>query len=654
MNLEQLARKLEPLHPDAVKRWRDSRLFADAETATLLDHELIALARRVLGDAWNAPLLSLPPERVARGPLHLGTVLYEQPKWECGLHVSEMLQGIGVFGRSGAGKTNVVLHLLLQLAEKRIPFLMFDWKRTARHLLPHFRRKPRVFTAGRSLAPLPFNPFLPPPGMESHVYASIVVDVLASAYTLGDGAKSVLQRLLIREYEQNTFPTPRQLLTALENTPAHGRAIGWHATALRALQSVSLVDTAATSADSQSETVRLFLRSSTVIELDGLNDNAKAFLVPLLFLWLYQVQLAEPRREELALVVVVEEAHHFYYRQERRSRESVMNRLLRQCRELSIGTIIVDQHAHLMSAAALGNTFATIALNQKDPADVNKVASLCLLDDGERELLNTLPVGVGIVKLQDRWRRPFVVQFPHVVHAKGLVTDDELSRFSVRETAHSASTRVDNGTENGFGRVLRRDEPLDEQTLAFIDDVLRYPDSGVKERYRRLGWTMERGTRIKNRLVHDGWLVLEIVPLGMTRTHLLRLSDAGTRLLGVRTKRPRESLTHAYWKRWAAREWQRRDYKTIIEAPRPSRVGGTVDVLAMNAQEMVAIEIETGKSRVVENVRSDLRAGYDRIVVVATDDSARKTIERNMVRAQLLVLPRVTITVGMNAAALAA
>lgn len=83
-----------------------------------------------------------------------------------------------------------------------------------------------------------------------------------------------------------------------------------------------------------------------------------------------------------------------------------MNMLLRQCRELGIAFIIVDQHPHLISSARLGNTFTTFCLNLKDPSDINRAAGLCLLDENERRYLTLLPVGQGIIKLQDRWRCP--------------------------------------------------------------------------------------------------------------------------------------------------------------------------------------------------------------------------------------------------------
>ncbi len=68
-------------------------------------------------------------------------------------------------------------------------------------------------------------------------------------------------------------------------------------------------------------------------------------------------------------------------------------------------------------------------MNQKDPKDINKAAAVSLVDDTSKRLFSTLQVGQGIVKLQNRWRESFLVQFPLVEVNKGLVTDDLLSRY---------------------------------------------------------------------------------------------------------------------------------------------------------------------------------------------------------------------------------
>jgi hypothetical protein len=69
----------------------------------------------------------------------------------------------------------------------------------------------------------------------------------------------------------------------------------------------------------------------------------------------------------------------------------------------------------------------------------------------------------------------------------------------------------------------------------------------------------------------------------------------------VEDERPPGSLAHEYWKQFYARKFSADGYKVQVEAP---RVGGCVDVLARRNGERVAIEIETGKSDTVANVRT--------------------------------------------------
>ena len=72
------------------------------------------------------------------------------------------------------------------------------------------------------------------------------------------------------------------------------------------------------------------------------------------------------------MAIFLEEAHHTVFRSNGRTKESLMNVLLRQGRELGIAFVLIDQHPHLLSAAALGNCYTKIFLNLSDPADINK------------------------------------------------------------------------------------------------------------------------------------------------------------------------------------------------------------------------------------------------------------------------------------------
>jgi len=622
------------------------RESAASELRDLIDQQILVAARRKLGDDSSKILLSLPPPHKARGAIHLGTVLYEKEKWPAGISTSELLQGLSIFGRSGGGKTNVAFHQLRQLSAKKIPFLFLDWKRTGRHLLPLLKTKVNVYTPGRLLAPMTFNPFIPPPGLESNVYINQVVDVMADAFTLGDGARSVLQRALAACHNQgNLAPCATDVLAELAKLPGTGRAGSWKISATRALESLAFANLTGVSRLSQEALADSLLKESTIIELDALSTSSKKFLIPLLLQWLFCVQLSTGTRERLQLVIFIEEAHHLLHAGDRRSQETLMNTFLRQCREVGLASVVIDQSPHTISSVALGNTYTSICMNLKDPSDINKAAALSLVDDEDKDVFSRLPVGQGVIKLQDRWRRPFLVGFPLVPVQKGSVTDAELARYRRRRLRESSPMPALGVNFGRVSRVSMWDEALSECALCFIEDVAVNPDDGVKKRYQRLGLNAGNGTRLKEELLEAGWLEAETITVGRARKVLLRLSADALRILGVESTTPRASLAHEYWKRFYARKFSEMGYEVTLEA---QRVGGRVDVLAVKEGERIGIEIETGKSDVVNNVRAGLRSGFTKVIVVATDDKALAKVERDLADAGLFLPGRVTIGLRQN------
>ena len=210
--------------------------LADPDLKSMIEKQIISTAYQALGDFHNKILLSLPPEKKAKGSINLGTVIYDKEKWPLGLKYGELIQNAAILGRSGAGKTNVTFHILSQLIEKNIPFVFMDWKRTVRHLIPNFKDKLNIYTPGRTLSKFPFNPFVVPPGIESNVYVNQLVDVMSQAFTLGDGSRSILRKAIASLYAKgNLCPTVADIIKELEKVPDTGRQGGWKLTAMRAL-----------------------------------------------------------------------------------------------------------------------------------------------------------------------------------------------------------------------------------------------------------------------------------------------------------------------------------------------------------------------------------------------------------------------------------
>ena len=184
-----------------------------------------------------------------------------------------------------------------------------------------------------------------------------------------------------------------------------------------------------------------------------------------------------------------------------------------------------------------------------------------------------------------------------------------------------------------------------------IEDVLRYPHGGVRERYRRLEWSAGRGHSMKERLVRVGWLEQELVPVGQSRKMMLRLTKTARRSLGLKDgDQLRGSIAHEYWKGFYARLLKKQGYRIELEAP---RIGGRVDVLARNGTGTIAVEVETGKSDVVRNVMNGLRSRFNRVLVIATNPNALAKIEQVLAETGLLIAGRVETVLrdGLRSAA---
>jgi len=337
-----------------------------------------------------------------------------------------------------------------------------------------------------------FHPFVIPPGLESNVYINQIIDIMASVYTLGDGAKSLLQKALKACYQRNHAPTPKNLLEEIEQMNVKGRTQGWKISVIRALESLVFSDIIVDDKHSQKELVNRLLQNNTILELDGLDQNSKQFLSATLFLWIYYVKLAQKEREKLDFVIFVDEAHHLLHQKDKGAKETIIEMLLRQCREFGIGFVVVDQHSSLMSKAVLSNIYTSISLNQKSPSDMNQAAGLSMLKEDEKHYLSQLPVGQGVVKLQDRWYQPMLVRFPLVSIEKGVVTDELLLKYLEHQqisTTDSNRITPELLEFKEMRRVPLNGYTLNEAALQFLQDIIDHPYDGVNVRYKRLGFS---------------------------------------------------------------------------------------------------------------------------------------------------------------------
>jgi hypothetical protein len=485
----------------------------------------------------SQPGLIPPSKEQAQGPYAIGSVVYAgKSLYDFGLRENEWIQHVGVFGRSGAGKTNVGFLILKQLQDKRKPVLVFDWKRNYRDLLalPGFKNV-EVYTIGRNIAPFTFNPLIPPEGTNPKTWLKKLIEVIAHAYLLGNGVMYLLQQAIDSVYEETgvysgkviKWPTFRDVLEKARNRDARGREAGWLSSTLRALASLCFGDMDTLVNTGENQNLEHILSKTVILELDALTQQDKVFFIEALLLWIHHRRMVE-ERQTFKHAILIEEAHHIFSG-ERRSLiggQSVMEITFREIREFGESLIILDQHPSQISLPALGNTYCTICMNLKHKSDINAMAQ-CLLLDQEKDLLGTLKVGQAIVKLQGRITRPFVIEVPEFVIEKGRVTDAWIAeRMQDIAPAIMENDYATESTSPDSWQIRSTDN-----ALAFLKDIQEYPESGVSARYKRLGLSVRQGQKLKAQLVKDGLIEEQNETTKVGRLTVIRITEKGSALL---------------------------------------------------------------------------------------------------------------------------
>lgn len=653
--LKDICRKLKPVLGNKVDKLWFMYLVEDKKGKLEIESYLQMLYNKHVGYlASENVVLEMPSRNVVRGEYLLGDAIFNGSSYEkFGLRENEFIQHIGVFGRSGSGKTNVAFQLLRSLKKKRKPFLVFDWKRNYRDLLlcPEFENL-IVFGIGKKVSlNFGFNPLKPPAGVSVRVWIKKIIEIINHAYYLGEGCAYLLQKALDECYKQckvykkdSEYPSFTDVLHWLENYKCKGREAMWHSSALRAVGAMCYGEIGDVLNQYPEVSIEKLLLQDVVLELDVLADSDKTFLIESILLWIHHLRMNQPGREKFKHAILIEEAHHVLLKkkQEMSGGEVITDVILREIRELGESVILLDQHPSLISLPALGNTYCTIAMNLKHRNDVEAASSCLLLDFNDKDYVGKLRVGEGIVRLQGRSSLPFLVRFPLFVVEKGSVSDSLLDQkmstishdlysgmfVERRNKRFLSSGKYSEGEIDGnrsFNGENVDSHPsslnLSENEVGFLKDVLSKPVLTVMERYKSLGFSRRTGGAVKRDLLLKGLIEMRRIKHNGTWVLLQELTFLGKEFLkglglSVVDNDRGGSLEHMYWVERVRKYYERRGYSVVAEYP----IGGgkTVDLLVERGDLKFPVEVETGKSDVEANIRKCLDAGFEKVVVVPT------------------------------------
>jgi hypothetical protein len=644
--IEDLFSKLAPvLGEQKMNRlWLLYQTETDLEKRREIEGIVHSLAAKHLNENYSNNRMLLPPPAIStRDGYHFGKIHYgDEARSDFLLPENHLLLHCGIFGATGTGKTNLGFLLVKQLLGRKIPLMIFDWKRNYRDVLETDWGKEKeivVYTVARDVVPFSFDPLSPPDGTDQQAWESKMIDILCHSHFLGHGVRYWL-KILLSGVSQHSM---QALLNAIRQTKAVGRPRQWLDSALRAVGDLCIGQAAKVFNSTSNAKIDELLSRNVVFELDALPEDSKKFFTEVLLAYIHQYRLNRQEREALKHVILVEEAHHILFREkEYQATETIMDIVFREIRELSEAIVICDQHPSEISKPALGNTGTTIILRLKHADDVRAAADTLLLDFKQRNYVGQLPTGWAIVKAPDV-PKPFLIKIPLVEVKKGYVTDEMLKEKFQGYSAASKDIPPPQQADDGIPTIPPADkeggratERLTDEEMRFLEDVIDHPASGVVERYQRLKLGMQKGTNLKDSLERSGFIRQHRISTGDAAIRYLEVTDAGFQVLtkfGHGCQRSSDSPRrggpeHRYWIGKIADELRSNGFQVQTECPIGS--GKTVDIVAEKNGHKIAIEVETGRSDTVKNVEKSIRNDFDKVIVVSTSEWEKSRLADNL------------------------
>jgi len=650
MTPEEIFQRLKPILGKKIERLWKVYLIEDNNGKREIEQMMQILYNQTFPESYNEELKSTlfpPPSEKARGEYPIGNITYTKRElYPFGLREQDWIKHMLIVGASGSGKTNLCFQILKNFFYKDKPFLVFDWKRNYRDIIKQDEAKNvKVYTVGREIAPLKFNPLIPPPGTSAKTWLKKLIEIIAHATFCGDGVMYLLQQGLDQTYKQyglydegpiEKYPTLTNLLEVMEKMEVKGRAGGWKSSTMRALGALTFGESGKIYETQNYSHMIEILKNPVILELDALTNTDKTFLVESILLWIHHYRLSSPsgRREQFDHAIILEEAHHIIgkAKSDLIGGEAITDVIIREIRELGESVIIIDQCPSLLSLPARGNTWSTMVLNLKDAKDVNSAASALLLESADKKILGRLDVGQAVVKLQGRWQRPFTINIPKVSIKKGSVSDEKLleymAPYSTYSEGENLSTHdIQDIPEKNDQRKIEK--TLKTEELELLQDIKNHPYSGVVERYQRLHYSMRKGNKYKQTLTDKGLVGPAEITTNNGRLIVLSLTKVGKNYFQepshelISTQIRQGGPIHEYWKNKYAEIYKKDGFAITLEEPVGN--GKTVDLVARNHNKCIAIEIETGRSDILANIYKCLQANFDNLVIIAT---SKKTFEK--------------------------
>ena len=183
------------------------------------------------------------------------------------------------------------------------------------------------------------------------------------------------------------------------------------------------------------------------------------------------------------------------------------------------------------------------------------------------------------------------------------------------------------GTAEGIVSANDSNPPnhsLNRQEIGFLYDVALHPLSTTVSRYQRLNLSRRKGNAVRQSLLAGKLMEPVALATRSGQAVLYQLTDTGRTVCLAHQidpgPVPRESLEHRWWIRKTQDCFEKKGYEVTLE--HPIKGNGAIDLLVQKPGENIAVEVETGKSDIKQNLLHMKKKEFDKVIMIATSPTA--------------------------------
>lgn len=378
-----------------------------------------------------------------------------------------------IVGTPGSGKTTFAVNLLLQFAEKGIPFLAVEPTKTEYRAMIDAVPEMKIFTPGNnSVSPFIINPFIPPKGVTREQYIPSLTSAFKAAFSMPSPLDKLFMKAIKECYTQfgwksysrlgdkdaRIFGIHEFVITfkkLLSNMTYSGETKG-SMEAAGVLRLTNLLDMNSNIYDNiNTVPIEELLTAPTVIELNAIDDaEQKALIMALLLINIIVYTKTNQKGDgKLKNVMLIDEAHVLLAQGSGGSDDSnpdsqastvkAIQNLIAEIRSYGTSIIIADQAPSKVSREVVANTDIKIAFRLVQSAEKQLIADSIGMEAEAVSQLGKLGVGEAFV-YYNKLYAPQLVRTEDIRERKGIrlsVSNEEIAEKCTYWKSHKELLR---------------------------------------------------------------------------------------------------------------------------------------------------------------------------------------------------------------------